>query len=449
MSTISRGTEAASPPGPATQPASTTIVRRWIDLVWLVLGSALLALSALPVGAHSISATETSAFRLVNDLPSVPFAIVWLPMQLGNFLIVPAAVLVTLALRRWRLSAELALAGAGVYLLAKQVKHFVHRGRPDTLLGDVIVRGAHPQGLGYTSGHIAVVTALAVVAAPWLPRWARWLVAAAVAAVFLARMYVGAHLPLDVLGGAALGWGAGALVHLILGAPQPRPSIARIRATLQAHGLDPTGLQPSGTGRRTTRLVTGPSGLFVKVVVREWRDTDLVYRAWRRLVRRRGARPPSRGTPTAEVEHEAAMALLAAGAGVRTPAVLLVMAFGNGAGLLVQRRVHGRNLSDLGADQIDDALLTDLWGQVRALHRAGIAHGELEGANIVVDEQNRPWLIDFDQAFMTADDRVLTRDEADLRDSLAGLVGPARAHAGPRTALDRDAPAQAGAGGTR
>jgi membrane-associated phospholipid phosphatase len=109
------------------------------------------------------------------------------------------------------------LAGAGVYLLAKQVKHFVLRGRPDSLLGDVIVRGAHPNGLGYTSGHIAVVTALAVVATPWLPRWGRRLVIAAVAAVFLARMYVGAHLPLDMVGGAALGLAIGMAVRLLLG----------------------------------------------------------------------------------------------------------------------------------------------------------------------------------------------------------------------------------------
>jgi hypothetical protein len=97
-------------------------VRRWTDLVWLVLGSALLVLSALPVGAHSISATETSAFRLVNDLPSVPFAIVWLPMQLGNFLIVPAAVLVALAL----------LAGRRVLaLLALRIDDGSHRGAPN------------------------------------------------------------------------------------------------------------------------------------------------------------------------------------------------------------------------------------------------------------------------------------------------------------------------------
>jgi membrane-associated phospholipid phosphatase len=190
--------------------------RRW-DLGWLALGAALLVLSGLPVSAHSISAAEAWWFRLVNHLPGVPLLIVWAPMQLGNFLIVPAAVVAALAFRRWRLAAELALAGAGVYLLAKQVKHFVLRGRPDSLLDDVLVRGAHPHGLGYVSGHIAVVTALAVVAAPWLPRWGRWLLAVAAAAVFVARMYVGAHLPLDMVGGAALGLIAAAAVRLLLG----------------------------------------------------------------------------------------------------------------------------------------------------------------------------------------------------------------------------------------
>jgi undecaprenyl-diphosphatase len=189
-------------------------------VVWLLLGAALLVASGLPVHAHSISPAEARAFRLVNDLPDVPFAVVWLPMQLGNFLIVPAAALaalLVLGFRRPRLAIELALAGVGVYLLAKQVKHFVQRGRPDTVLDDVIIRGAHPTGLGYTSGHIAVVTALAVLAAPWLPRWGRWLVGAAVVAVFLARMYVGAHLPLDMVGGAALGLATAALVRLALG----------------------------------------------------------------------------------------------------------------------------------------------------------------------------------------------------------------------------------------
>jgi len=182
-----------------------------------VLGAALLLLCALPVHPDRVAPLEADAFRLVNHLPSIPFPLVWLPMQLGNFLVVPVAVVVALIFRRWRLAGGLALAGAGVYALAKVVKHFVERGRPSGLLDDVVVRGAEPHGLGFVSGHIAVVTALAVVAWPWLPRWGRWVVAVAVAVVFLARMYVGAHLPLDMVGGAALGLAVGVTARLLLG----------------------------------------------------------------------------------------------------------------------------------------------------------------------------------------------------------------------------------------
>jgi membrane-associated phospholipid phosphatase len=199
--------------------AGRPVRRRPTDLIWLAAGAVTLVLCALPVHADRVDTLEAQAFRLVNDLPSVPFGIVWVPMQLGNLLVVPAAVLAALAFRRWRLAAGLALAGAGVYALAKVVKHFVLRGRPSGLLDDVVVRGAAPHGLGFVSGHIAVVTALALVAWPWLPRWGRWAAGVAVAAVFLTRMYVGAHLPLDMVGGAALGVAVGALVRLLLGVP--------------------------------------------------------------------------------------------------------------------------------------------------------------------------------------------------------------------------------------
>jgi membrane-associated phospholipid phosphatase len=197
--------------------------RRPSDLIWLVAGTLVLLACAQPVHADRVEPLEASAFRLVNDLPSVPFPVVWVPMQLGNLLVVPAAVLAALAFRRWRLAGGLALAGAGVYVLAKVVKHFVQRGRPSGLLDDVVVRGAAPHGLGFVSGHIAVVTSLAYVAWPWLPRWGRWAAGAAVAAVFFTRMYVGAHLPLDMVGGAALGLAVGALVRLLLGVPAPDP----------------------------------------------------------------------------------------------------------------------------------------------------------------------------------------------------------------------------------
>jgi undecaprenyl-diphosphatase len=71
------------------------------------------------------------------------------------------------------------------------------------------VRGRAQAGLGYPSGHAAVAAAVAVVVTPHLAkRWRApaWAVALAVGPT---RSYVGAHLPLDVLGGAALGIAVG------------------------------------------------------------------------------------------------------------------------------------------------------------------------------------------------------------------------------------------------
>jgi undecaprenyl-diphosphatase len=53
-----------------------------------------------------------------------------------------------------------------------------------------------------------------VVAWPWLGRRGRVVVATLVAVVCLARVYVGAHLPLDVLGGASLGLAVDAALAL-------------------------------------------------------------------------------------------------------------------------------------------------------------------------------------------------------------------------------------------
>ena len=163
------------------------------------------------------------------------------------------------------------------------------------------------------------------------------------------------------------------------------------------------------------------------MVLREWRDGDLLWRAWRRLFRWRQTRPVRVGSPHHEVEHEASMALLAATAGVRVPRVLLVRSFDSGAGMLVQARVAGRDLQQLEADLVEDALLTELWRQVALVHRAGIAHGELVPANCMVDEEGRPWLVDFDQSRAHPDKAALERDRAELLAGLTALVGRERA----------------------
>jgi len=45
------------------------------------------------------------------------------------------------------------------------------------------------------------------------------------------RVYVGAHLPLDILGGAALGWAVGSFVLILVGAPAASPAPLGRRST--------------------------------------------------------------------------------------------------------------------------------------------------------------------------------------------------------------------------
>ena len=409
------------------------------DLVRVGLGAVVLAMTTTAIHKDFIGDREAALFRVVNELALAGWTWpgVWLVMQLGVIGAVPLVAVLALATRKLRLALDAVLAAGSIYLIAKLVKEFVQRGRPQTLLPDVHILGEPARGLGYVSGHSAVAVALATVSSPYLGRRARrvaWILAGCVC---LARMYVGAHLPFDVIGGAALGWAAGSLVLFVLGAPDPRPSLGKLRAVLSEHGLDPAGLElAGGDPRRSTCFVTGGDpALFVKVVAAEWRDRDLLWRVWRRLTRRDRARPVRVGSAHHEVEHEASMALLAARAGVRTPEVLLVRSFDNGAGMLVQRRVEGHDLATLDTAELEDALLNELWRQVGLLHRAGIAHGDLVPGNCMVDPEGRPWLVDFDQAQAASGSAMVERDRAQLLAALAALVGPERAKRTSETTL--------------
>lgn len=148
---------------------------------------------------------EERVFRWSNELPSALHGPVWAVMQSGSL----AAVLVAAgsqALGRDNTRAvAVFLVGVGVWGGVKLVKPLVGRGRPAAELDDVVIRGHDQSGLGFPSGHSAVAATLAIALAH---DRSRPLAAAALAVAALtggARMYVGAHLPLDIVGGLAIG----------------------------------------------------------------------------------------------------------------------------------------------------------------------------------------------------------------------------------------------------
>lgn len=149
---------------------------------------------------------EHVAMRRLNRLPDGLHCPLWVLMQTGTAGTPVAAGGVALAAGRPALAARLTTSGLSAYLLAKGMKRVVGRGRPADLIVGIGIRGRPATGGGFVSGHAAVSMALATQVLPVLGGAARSLPVAGAAVVALARVYVGAHLPLDALGGAALGW---------------------------------------------------------------------------------------------------------------------------------------------------------------------------------------------------------------------------------------------------
>jgi undecaprenyl-diphosphatase len=163
---------------------------------------------------------EVVTFQAINDLPGGIRPFLWVLNQYGTAITIPVASAIALLFRRWLLALALAISGVAVYVLAKVIKEFVGRGRPADFLEEVVERETFsPSSLGYPSGHAAVAWAITLILLVYVGR--PWQIAAIVLAfvVPLVRMYVAAHLPLDLIGGAALGVTVASAVNLLLGVP--------------------------------------------------------------------------------------------------------------------------------------------------------------------------------------------------------------------------------------
>jgi undecaprenyl-diphosphatase len=148
---------------------------------------------------------EEGLFRAVNGASDTIRTPVRAVMQAGTFGTVPAVSVLALLAGRKRLAASFAVGGTIAWIGAKLIKPFGGRARPQGVLRDVTIREGIEGDLGWISGHTAVATTLAFVAAEELPPAARPVLAVIVGTVGFGRMYVGAHLPHDVVGGAGLG----------------------------------------------------------------------------------------------------------------------------------------------------------------------------------------------------------------------------------------------------
>lgn len=196
-------------------------VRRGLDVAILIAGLVVLLVSSVLV-KDGVSSWEEQLFRWVNELSDAIYPVIYPFMQYGTFITIPVLAVVAFVCGYRRLALVFIVSGVGIYLLAKVVKSVVERERPRVLLDHVIEHGAGQESLGFPSGHAAVAGALAVAVIGYLS-W-RWVLASFVLAgiVCFGRVYIGAHFPLDVIAGFAMGAAMAALVHLIMGVPVDR-----------------------------------------------------------------------------------------------------------------------------------------------------------------------------------------------------------------------------------
>jgi membrane-associated phospholipid phosphatase len=192
------------------------------DVVVIVVSLAVFAVCAVVAANGRVGPVERALFHAVNGLPA------WLyrPMLAFQYLGVLAMPLVVAAgalmFRRWRLAGALVLVVPLKLVLERVVKLLVERERPGTTVPDAILRGVHPAGLSFVSGHAIITFAIAGLLALALPR--RWAVVGFVLASLnaVARVYLGAHNPLDVVGGAAVGLAIAAALDLVLDVARDR-----------------------------------------------------------------------------------------------------------------------------------------------------------------------------------------------------------------------------------
>lgn len=427
-----------------TQRTDATRFRHPADVARLIVGLTVLAVSSIGAAGGVVSGFERDTFRLLNRLPDAFDPLVRVVTQVGWIGAVGFVTAGALVTRRRGLALDVALAGSAAWLLAKVVKDVAHRGRPGVLLDEVVLRGVPATGHGFVSGHAAVAAALATVVGVHLSRPARrslWVVVWLVAA---ARVYSGAHLPLDVVGGAALGWAAGAAVHVARGTPArvpSRESVARALATLGVPLDTVARLDVDARGSVPFVADTPDGPLFVKALGRDQRDADALFKLGRALALREVEDEAPFATAKHQIEHEAYLALLARRAGARVPEVVTTTSTADGTWLLVQRRVAAEPAreADISDDQLDDA-----WRQVSALRAARIAHRDLRLANVLFDCDTKAWIVDFGFAEAATSDEQLARDVAELLASSATVVGAARSVGSAVRVLGADALRDAG-----
>ena len=205
------------------------IQRRWADAGTAAVAAAVTVLCAVVASSGTVGGFERQVFELVNSRSDVWLWPMWCFQLLGVLGMPLLLAAGALALGRWRPAVALVLLVPLKLLVEKGLlKELVHRERPGTTIPGAVLRDVPTSGDSFPSGHAIIAFGIVVLLLPYLSRG--WQATAVALAVLnsVARVYLGAHAPLDVLGGAAAGVAVAALLNLAVGVPALRGAWRRV-----------------------------------------------------------------------------------------------------------------------------------------------------------------------------------------------------------------------------
>lgn len=169
---------------------------------------------------------SVAVMRWMNDPPQPVSAILAVsnpllrPVSLSIVMIVLGAWIIVAAgnrVRRLEILRALVVSVFVAEVISQVTKRVTAEPRPLVAIDGLDSHGypADPLGYAYPSAHTSVAVAVVCGLWPWLTR-AQRVVGVIVATLIGAnRLYIGAHWPLDVLGGVAVGLTAGACAWLV------------------------------------------------------------------------------------------------------------------------------------------------------------------------------------------------------------------------------------------
>ena len=435
------------------EPVAERHVRTPSDVLHLLVGVLLVLIGvAIAAGAsNTLVGFERDTIAAFDFLPeAVARALYYLFQGFASF--IPAAVgLFVLWKRRFRLFGMLILAA----LIAQSISSFLNSvvvesfGRPELLAAverPTWLREVASIGV-IDSNFISGMVSTVVLGSPWISRpWRRLGWAIVVIAVFF-RAAAAQDGPLDIVLAVGAGVVGGSVVLLVFGAPNRRPRGPAVVAAMARAGICLRRLERAGVDARSSTPYFGETedgdALFLKVLGRDERSADLMFRVYRFLrLKDVGDRGPFTSLQRM-VEHEALVALYANDSGVLTPRLVVTTNVGDDGFLLAYERTEGDSLDRVDDDALTDDVLRAIWAEVAVLRQRRIAHRDLRLANVMLAPDGRPWFIDFGFAEIAATDQMLDTDVAELLSSTALKVGPTRAVDAAIEVIGREAVASA------